>query len=568
MKQLKVVILIVFTFLYISDLLYAQSTNDTLKTIYKQPVILNDNPIVAALDSLSLLKCFEKSNSDLKSNQKNKNNYPENFIPVFSDSIYKIRIAKLNSKSPFGLIYNEDVNGFINLYAVRKRQLTSRILGLSEYYFPLFEEYLDKYNLPLELKYLAIVESALNPVAKSPAGAKGLWQFMYGTGKMYGLQVTSYIDDRSDPVKATIAACEHFKDLYALYKDWSLVLAAYNSGAGNVNKAIRRANGEMDFWKIKKFLPKETQGYVPAFIAVIYVMNYSSEHNLYPVAPTFMSYDIDTVMVKQKLTFAQISEALNIPLDDIKYINPCYKEGVIPVFDNEKFPLYLPKQYIGDFITNETTIYAYKTKAMIEEEKIQAEKQKEIHRKDSLLALQKQKMYKKNQYAANVKKDDFSKQTVKTANNDSLQKSAVKLQDKIYIVKHGDGLGIIASKYNCTVAQLQAWNGLKNMTIHPGQKLFVQDISNITVVKDTANTKNTVKTEAASEKSQPVDTSVQNSKNTQAKYIYHTVQKGDTLWDIAIKYKVVTVDEIKRLNNLSGNHVLYVGQKLKIAVTG
>jgi membrane-bound lytic murein transglycosylase D len=566
MKHLKVLRLVIILALHIfSQLLNAQTTKDTIQAQNNTFVILKDNPIVAALDSLSVLKCFPKSNftTDIKS--LNKYNYAAGDVPAFSDSVYNIRIAKLNAKSPFGLVYNEDVKNFINLYAVKKRQLTSRILGLSEYYFPLFEEYLDKYHLPLELKYLAVIESALNPVAKSCAGANGLWQFIYGTGKMYNLQVTSYIDDRCDPVKETIAACEHFRDLYAIYKDWSLVLAAYNSGPGNVNKAIRKANGEMDFWKIKKYLPKETQSYVPAFIAVNYVMNYAAEHNLYPVVPGFMSYDIDTVTVKQKLTFAQISEALNISLEDITYLNPCYKDHVIPAFGEEKFPLYLPKKYIGDFITNEASIYNFKTKVMLEEDKILAEKQKEINRKDSLLALQKRNTYKKKYATINKIQD-----TVKNDKTTPDFKNPVIPEAMVYSVKSGDGMGIIAFKYHCTITQLMAWNNMKNMTIHPGQKLYVQDPSLVADIKNTTaknNAEKEVIKETAPDTKQVKNSNLSDSQNAQVKYLYYTVQKGDSLWRIANLYKGVTVEEIKKLNNLSGNYMLYVGQKLKVAVS-
>jgi len=467
MKQLNAVIVLVFSLFVISFNAHSAPTlKDTSSR--KNPVILKDNPIVASLDSLALLKCFEKSHFTTDVKTLNKYHYAPDFVPVFADSIYKQRIAKLNAGSPFGLVYNEDVKSFIDLYAVKKRQLTCRILGLAAYYFPMFEEYLNKYNIPLELKYLAVVESALNPVAKSPAAAGGLWQFIYGTGKMYGLEITSYVDDRYDPIKETIAACNHFKDLYSVYKDWSLVLAAYNSGAGNVNKAIRRANGDMDFWKIRQYLPRETQGYVPAFIAVVYVMNYATEHNLYPVAPDFMSFETDTVTVKQKLTFDQISEAFNIPMDEITFLNPTYKENIIPAFGDDKYSLRLPQKYIGQFMTNETAIYNYKTKAMIEEERILAEKQKEARIKDSLAAVQKS-LYNKR-YQANTAN------TQTTADN--------KTSNETYTVVAGDGLGVIAQKNNCTIAQIMDWNKMKNMNIFPGQKLYVQDPAKIAAKTD------------------------------------------------------------------------------------
>lgn len=523
MKQRKVLLLLTPAFfLLLNSTLFGQSTKDSLSATITATVIKKDNPIVAALDSLELLTWFEKDAANASKTQ-NKYNYAAGYVPTFDDSVYTQRIAKLNSESPFGLVYNSDVKGFIDLYAVKKRAMTQRLLGMAKYYFPMFEEYLDKYKVPLELKYLAVVESALNPIAKSPAGAGGLWQFIYSTGKMYNLEVTSYVDDRFDPVKSTIAACKHFNDLYAIYKDWSLVLAAYNSGPGNVNKAIRKADGEMDFWKIKKYLPLETQGYVPAFIAVVYVMNYAEEHNLYPVETAMKSFESDTVTVKQKLTFDQISEALDIPLDDISYLNPTYKGSVIPSFGTNYYPLRLPKKYIGDFMINEDSLYVFKTKAMLADEKLLAEKQKEQKKKDSIATA----------------KSSTKTTTTYTAST-----------DKTYTVKAGDGLGIIAQKYGITVAKLQDWNDLKTDNIYPGQKLYVKDPS----LKDSSET--------ASDSSTKTTTTTGT-----VKYVYHTVAKGDTLWDIANKYSGTSVEEIKKLNNLSSKSVLYVGQKLKIAVS-
>jgi len=274
--------------------------------------LIPDNPVAAMLDSLANSRFFNFDDScDIFYN---KYNFSEEYIPSYDDSTYRTRIKILDDKSPFDLVYNQDVRSFIELYAIKKRKLTARILGLAKLYFPYFEAQLDKFGLPLELKYLAVAESALNPVATSPAGAKGIWQFMYYTGKQYDLEVTSYIDERNDPYKSTIAACRHFIDLYNIYNDWTLVIAAYNCGAGNVNKAIRRAGGETNFWKIRQFLPAETQSYVPAFIAVNYVMNYAKEHNIYPIMPKITHYQIDTVQIKQLITFKQISEVINIPI--------------------------------------------------------------------------------------------------------------------------------------------------------------------------------------------------------------------------------------------------------------
>ncbi len=577
MKHLKAFIIVVLALFAVSVNASAKGhLKDTSTASCKRPVMLKDNPIVASLDSLALLKCFEKSHITGDVKTLNKYHYAADYVPVFNDSIYKNRIAKLNASSPFGLVYNEDVKSFIDLYAVKKRQMTSRLLGLAEYYFPIFEEYLNKYNIPLELKYLPVVESALNPSVKSWAGAGGLWQFIYGTGKMYGLEITSYVDDRFDPIKETIAACNHFKDLYSVYKDWSLVLAAYNSGAGNVNKAIRRADGEMNFWKIKQYLPRETQGYVPAFIAVVYVMNYAAEHNLYPVTPDFLSFETDTITVKQKLTFEQISEAMNIPMDEITFLNPTYKENIIPAFGDNIYTLRLRKKYIGEFMTNETALYNYKTKAMLEEERILAEKQKEARIKDSLAAVQKSLYYKR--YQAN------------TTNNQTTVDN--KTSTDAYTVNAGDGLGVIAQKYNCSIAQIMDWNKMKNMNIYPGQKLYVQDPAKIAAKTDSTlvakkeekkedkiekKEEIKVKKEEIKELKQEIKSDNGTNKTTQAssintsttpsmKYVYHTVQAGDTLWGIAIQYKGCTVEEIQRLNNLSNNSLLYIGQKIKVVV--
>ena len=250
------------------------------------------------------------------------------------------------------------------------------MLGLAEIYFPMFEEALDKYEMPLEIKYLAIVESALNPAAGSHMGAKGLWQFMYGTGKVYGLKVTSLVDDRYDPMKSTIAACEHLTDLYDIYSDWSLALAAYNSGAGNVNRAIRRAGGTKNYWAVWPFLPRETRGYVPAFIAVNYVMNYAPEHNIYPMRPGMFYYDIDTVTVNDVLSFDQLNEMIGIPMEELKFMNPQFKREIIPASPDKTYTIRIPRTYTASFLNNEQQLYAYKTRKGIERDKLLAEIQK------------------------------------------------------------------------------------------------------------------------------------------------------------------------------------------------
>lgn len=380
-----------------------------------------DDPIAANLDSLAHLSFFEKGYDIVKSPVYH---FAPDSIPWYSDNVFNERMAKLDANSPFDLEYNDVVKQYIELYAVRKRALTSRILGLSKLYFPLIEQILDRYKMPLELKYLAVVESALNPEACSRTGARGLWQFMYTTGKLYNLQVTSYVDERNDPVKSTIAACEYLNFLHSMFNDWQLALAAYNCGPMEVSKAIRRSGGKMNFWEIRPYLPKETQGYVPAFIAVNYIMNYATSHNIYPGIPNATFFDIDTVCVHQQLSFSQISTYLNIPLNEIAYLNPSYKLGVIPYSDEGCYTVCLPISKVGTFVTNENAIYAL------------------------------------------AKKDTATSQQIL-----ALQQNMPQVE--YYRVRRGEHLSSIANRYHCTVRELKEWNGLASSAVHPGQHLMV-----------------------------------------------------------------------------------------------
>ena len=401
-----------------------QNGNQLINDIEQADKILNESITIGMLDSLSSVPYFQDYYFNTDTALLNVYNFPMGHVPMYPDSVYRARIARLDQETPLDLTYNESVKSFIELYAVRKRGLTSKILGLKEIYFPLFEEYLDKYDIPLEMKYLAVVESALNPVAGSRAGAKGLWQFMFYTGKIYGLKSTSLIDDRFDPYLATDAACRHMKDLYAMFGDWNLVMAAYNSGAGNVKKAIRRAGGVYDYWAIWPFLPKETRGYVPAFIAVNYVMSYATEHNLYPLDPGILYGGIDTIMVSQPISFDQISEFLDITMEEMVFLNPIFKSNIIPAYNGKTYTLRLPKDQALKFAENEQAIYNFKSKSGLEKEKLVAE----------------------------IKK----------------------ATDKQYhTVRSGESLGLIARKYNVSVKQIQQWNGLKGTMIHPGQKLAI-----------------------------------------------------------------------------------------------
>ncbi len=525
------------------------------------------------LDSLVNIKFFTNNTFPDDTAALNINYYPYGFVPVFSDSVIESRIKDLNSKSAIDITYNKNVKSFIELYAVKKRKLASKILGMAEVYFPFFEEQLDKYNMPLELKYLAVVESALNPTATSRAGAKGLWQFMYNTGKLYGLKANSLVDDRFDPYKATDAACRHMKDLYDIYGDWNLVMAAYNSGAGNVNKAIRRAGGIKNYWAIWPYLPAETRGYVPAFIAVMYLMNYPSEHNLYPTRPSILFEEIDTVVVNEILSFEQISEFLKIPKEEIEFLNPSYKAGIIPSGKDQKYILRLRQKYVGAFIENEKELYAYKTSKGIEKEKLLAEvkntKEQSIHvvRKGETLGLIAKKHHCSvaslkswNSLRSNNIRVGQKLIVMSPGNSDSL--SAKKVDEKpkenvqvsndpnYHIVSGGETLASISQKHNCSIEDLKKWNKLSDDTIHPDQKLAVTAPKMEVAVNEQQVAPQTEKKIISDE------------------YIYHVVRRGDTLWDIARQYDGVTVDQIKKLNNIYNTKSLKPGQKLKVAQKG
>ena len=571
-----------------------QAISDTTQ---KKVKIIEDDAVVSMLDSLATLKVFSDGSSPHALKYPAWSNYTETDIPYFSDSVYAARIAVMNENSPFEYVYNYEVKKFIELYAVRKRKLTARILGLSEIYFPLFEEQLDRFNMPLELKYLAVIESALNPIANSKAGAKGLWQFMYGTGKVYGLKVSSYVDDRYDPFKATIAACEHLQDLYDIYGNWSLALAAYNSGAGNVNKAIRRSGGLKNFWAIHKYLPKETRSYVPAFIAASYVLAYANEHKIYPVDPGILYYEVDTVTVKHPLTFDQLSEMLNIPWDEVAFLNPAYKKGVIPATPEVPYKLRLRKRYIADFINNENAIYAFRTKkAMSEDASLAAiyasyreTEQYTVKKGETMASIAKKFHMSIPELKAlnNIKKnavkpkqkifvyvpgsapkipDSLVRKQELTAKPDStktvvVRKDTVKpvasepkpelTVSKIHVVKSGESLGLIAGKYSVTINELMSWNNLSSLKVVVGQKIKIKGSTQKPGASETTATK------PASSKPETKTSS------GNAKFFFYTIQSGDNLWDIADEFNV-TVAQIKKLNDIKNASYLKPGQKIKI----
>jgi len=345
-------------------------------------------------------------------------------IEGFNTEVLKARLEELNEKTPFNIAYNTTLESVIKSFLLGKRDLMERMLTSSQFYFPMFEQELDNYDIPLEIKYLAVVESALNPRARSRVGATGLWQFMYGTGKMYDLDVSSYVDERRDPIKATKAACQYLSRLYKIFGDWDLALAAYNSGPGNVNKAIRRSGGYKNYWNIRRYLPRETAGYLPAFLATMYIFEYAKEHGLEVVNAERPYFETDTVLVKSLISFEHISELVGVSEEELQLLNPSYKLNIIPYIKGKDYSLRLPKHAIGKFVTNETAIYAY------------------------------------------------AKEKLKTKEKPLPQN--VTSQSRIrYKVRSGDYLGKIAERYGVGVSQIKRWNGLRSDNLRVGQRLTI-----------------------------------------------------------------------------------------------
>jgi len=467
-----------------------------------QPIIVTDDPIAALLDSLASQKMFDLAFSKPVIPKTNKFHYTADSVPRFDDYTFQTRIAKLDVNSPFDLVYNEHVKGFINLYTVRKRESVSRMMGISQLYYPMFEEVFDRYNIPLELKHLAVIESALIPYAKSRAGAMGLWQFMYPTGKMYKLNVSSYIDDRCDPYKATVAAAEYLKSLYGIFNDWQMVLAAYNAGPGTISKAIRRSGGKKTYWEIRPYLPTETQGYVPAFIAANYVMNYGAEHNIYAAVPRKTYFEVDTVIVKEQMSFEQIGQALDISTEEIQYFNPQYRKSVIPSGGNS---MCLPKSKIGTFLTSERDIYA---------------------------AIQAQ-------------------QTMQ-----GMVPVTYKEVKKTHTVKSGEKLSTIARKYSVSVADIKSWNYIGKKGVRAGKKLTIYVPEKID-----SGPKLIVKNEASnSDTSASADKKLAEVKKSE--FRWHKVKAGESMYSISKKYSV-EAQIIKDLNKMKNNN-LKPGQVIKL----
>ncbi len=458
---------------------------------------LEDHALAAKYDSLWLKELAESASLfDEMYDEVTNLEIDENFIGTVDTETLKIRLEKLNQKTPFNVEYNPSLESVIQSFLKRKRGLMERMLTLSQFYFPMFEQELANYNIPLELKYLAIVESALNPRAKSRVGATGLWQFMYPTGKMYDLDVSSYVDERSDPIKATKAACEYLSKLYDIFGDWDLALAAYNSGPGNVNKAIRRSGGHKNYWNIRNNLPRETAGYVPAFLATMYLFEYAKEHGLQPKNIERPYFQTDTIHVKKLITFKQISELVNVDVEELEVLNPSYKLNIIPFVENKNYALRLPIDAIGKFVTNEEAIYAHVEEELKVEEKplpqfVNTKDQIRYKvRSGDFLGKIAQKYHvgvsdikrwnglRSNNLKVGQRLTIYTKNAPSTSNNSAVASTSKSnaSASKVHTVQQGDSLWTISRKYpGISVENLRKWNGISGNNIKLGTKLVLCD---------------------------------------------------------------------------------------------
>ncbi|KVV13506.1 LysM peptidoglycan-binding domain-containing protein [Flavobacterium sp. TAB 87] len=428
-------------------------------------------------------------------------------------ALLKERLQVMNQKSPFNIEYNESLEKTIKSYLKYRRKSFGRLMALSDYYFPLFEEAFAKQNVPLEIKYLAVVESALNPKAVSKMGATGLWQFMYHTGKQYNLKIDSYIDERSDPLKSSQAAADYMAKMYKIFGDWDLVLASYNSGPGNVSKAIRRSGGKQSYWEIKKHLPKETQGYVPAFLATMYLYEFRKEHGIVPQEAVVQHFETDTVQVRQKMSFQDVADLLDVPQKQIELLNPSYKLKVIPYYANEPHFLRLPLDKIAVFTANEPKIYAY--------------------------------LDHKNNPEFNNQRTAIAKAEIKTSTNGSIS---------YYKIKSGDNLGAIADKFDVSVVELKSWNKLNTNRIAAGATLKLYKEVPVEVVQPKeVKVKNASKIDKKRVEEVVAEVQVDKNKSTKDPVLY-TIQVGDNLESIA-KTKNVAIADLQEWNALKDSKI-------------
>ena len=470
------------------------------------------------------------------------------------DEVYIERIRQMNSF--ITLPYNDIVKNYIILYSEKMNTRMANILGLCKYYMPIFEEILNKYDMPEELKAMAVIESAMNPRAVSRAGAKGMWQFMYATAKMYGLHIDSFVDERLDPVKAAEAAAQYLQDSYEIFGDWNLAIASYNCGAGNVNKAIRRSGGKRAFWDIYPYLPRETRGYVPAFVGALYTMTYYKEHGIKPEAIEMPAH-VDTFRITKMLHLRQVSDLTGAPLNELKDLNPQYSHEIIPG-NNREYILRLPYNYTNAFIDHEDSLYRHKADEYFNPvtlKKIQdgADGERIVYRVKSGDYLGRIASRHRCTVAQIKRWNNLTSNNIRvgqrlviyrggsapasassSSSSSSAQPTSAPANATTYTVKSGDVLGKIAERHGCTVAQLKAWNGLTSNNIRVGQKLIVSA--------------------AASSSASSPQTSAPAAAQS-GEYTSYTVKSGDSFYSIAKNYPGVSAQDIMNFNGLSSSKI-------------
>lgn len=405
-----------------SEIIYSKDTILSTRTTKLQELYSDED--LKTMDSLLVEAKFKSPLYDSLEYVIKDKDIIENSEFIVPPNVLKERLHEINTTTPFHLEYNPALERVVNNYIKYRKKYYPALMARAKYYFPIFERYLDEYKIPLEMKYLAIVESALHPKAKSRVGATGLWQFMYGTGKQFKLAVNSYVDERQDPVKSTIAACKYLSYLYNFFNDWDLALAAYNSGPGNVLKAIKRSGGHKNYWNIRSFLPMETAGYVPAFYATMYIFKYADELNIHSKVPQVYSFETDTIQIKKTISFKQISEKTGIDKELLLFLNPQYKINIIPFVKNKNFTVRLPRNKVIDFLDKEQEIYAL------------AEAQNEVREKPLPKYFEMDKRIR-------------------------------------YRVKSGDYLGKIAKKFGVGVSKIKRWNNMRSTKLRIGQRLYI-----------------------------------------------------------------------------------------------
>lgn len=472
-----------------SDLPSAMITTQSRDTVVFD---LNDNALAREIDSVWLATLYSNNLfEDIYGSVTQMEFEPVEYEEL-STEVLKARLKELDARTPFHVEYNPSLESVIKGYLKNRRRTMARLMALSDYYFPMFEEELDRQGLPLEMKYLAIVESALNPRAVSRVGATGLWQFMFSTGRLFGLEVNSYVDERSDPLMATEAAAKYLSSLYKSLGDWDLALAAYNSGPGNVSKAIRRSGGRTNYWNIRQHLPRETAGYVPAFLATMYIFEYAEEHGFNSSGPRYPYIATDTVRVQKMIALEQVAAVTNLDLVELEFLNPSYKLGIIPVIKDENYVLRLPLDAIGKFVSNEEAIYNYAAA--------------EFNKREKPLP------------------------------------QLFEQSDRIrYRVRSGDYLGKIANRYGVSVSKIKRWNGLRSNNLRIGQRLTIYPRK--LGSSSSSNKKKTTATVASGKT--------------------YTVKSGDSLWSISQKFPNITVDQLKKWNDISSTK-LKPGMTLKL----